>query len=545
MPVQSPVNVHNLQFELLKHPDYQFVDYLVNGFKFGFDTKVQFPKTGLLTKECKNLMSARRNETVVDNLLQTEVQKGFMAGPFTVLPFKNYRVSPLGVAQGKYSKKYRLIVDLSAPHDDCDHSSINSLIDKEECSLSYVSIDDAIRRIIYCGPGSSLCKTDISDAFKLIPIKPEQYHLFCVKWRDHYFYCNRLAFGCRSSPVIFDTFSQAICWIASNNYGIEYILHMLDDFLTIDSPKVNAQATMQALLQLFEHLNVPLSEHKTIGPSTMVEYLGIILDTVAMQARLPMDKVDRITTLLKTFQGRKSCTKRELLQLLGHLNFAFRVILPGRSFVSYLLKLAASAKKLHHYVHLDYCCQEDIKMWLTFLEQWNGVSLFHQSQITNAHDMELFTDASSTIGFGGYYQGHWFSDTWPSDLPCSNDTEISMAFRELYPIVVAAILWGSSWSTKRIMFYCDNMSTVQIIRKGRSKIINIMQLMRRLTWLAAQYNFTVYCEHVPGINNVIADSLSRFQWDRFRQLAPMADLEPHVCPALSQVLWSSEKGPDN
>jgi hypothetical protein len=60
--------------------------------------------------------------------------------------FDNYRVSPIGVAEGKYSKKKRLILDLSAPNNDTD-LSINDLIDKAQCSMSYVEIDDAIQII--------------------------------------------------------------------------------------------------------------------------------------------------------------------------------------------------------------------------------------------------------------------------------------------------------------------------------------------------------------------------------------------------------------
>lgn len=222
-----------------------------------------------------------------------------------------------------------------------------------------------------------MCKTDISDAFKLVPILPSQYHLFCVKWRNSYYFYTRLAFGCRSSPKIFDQFSQAICWIAKNNYEIECILHLLDDFLTIDRPDYPAERTMAILTLIFKRLNVPLAKNKTMGPNTVMEYLGIILDSNLMQARLPMDKVLRIREMLDSFYVKKSCTKRELLQLLGHLNFASRVIIPGRSFVSYLLRLASSVRELHHYVHLNSECREDLYMWKLFLEQWNGISFFY------------------------------------------------------------------------------------------------------------------------------------------------------------------------
>lgn len=473
----------------------------------------------------------------VDELLSKEVEKGFLAGPYEAPPFESYRVSPLGIAEHKYSKKKRLIVDLSAPHNNETHPSINELIDKQECSLSYVKIDDAIQIIVQCGQGALMCKTDISDAFKLIPILPSQYHLFCVKWRNSYYYYTRLSFGCRSSPKIFDQFSQAICWIAQNNYNIESILHLLDDFLTIDKPDFHADRTMALLTMIFKKLNVPIAQHKTTGPDTVVEYLGIILDSMNMQARLPPDKVLRIREMLETFCVKQSCTKRELLQLLGHLNFASRVIVPGRSFVSYLLRLASSVRELHHHIHLTAECREDIRMWKLFLDQWNGISFFYDIERTPANSMHLYTDASSTLGFGGFFKGHWFCDSWPEKLPSEPDKDISMALRELYPIVVAAILWGKYWSSKRILFYCDNAATVNIIQKGRSKVLSIMQLMRRLTWCSAKYNFCIYSEFLPGKTNVIADALSRFQMNKFRRLAPQADRLPHSCPPMKDVLW--------
>lgn len=104
------------------------------------------------------------------------------------------------------------------------------------------------------------------------------------------------------------------------------MLHLLDDFLAIDSPEADADRTMAVLTLVFNKLGIPLSLNKTVGPVTELEYLGIILDSTKMEARLPMDKVDCIRNVLTSFLNRKSCTKQELLSLLGHLNFASRVI---------------------------------------------------------------------------------------------------------------------------------------------------------------------------------------------------------------------------
>ena len=222
------INIDRLEEDLTDHPDRVFVATLVSGLMEGFDTGLQvLPSESM---ECRNLRSAQAEAEFVTEALLLEVEKGYVIGPYATPPFPVYRVSPLGVAIGKYSGKKRLIIDLSAPHDNPRHKSLNELINKDNYSLSYVRIDDAIQAITRYGRDAGLCKCDIVDAFKLCPIKPELWHLYGVKWQgEYYFYC-RLAFGSRSSPKLFDYLSQAVCWIAHHKYGIECIFHLLDDF---------------------------------------------------------------------------------------------------------------------------------------------------------------------------------------------------------------------------------------------------------------------------------------------------------------------------
>ena len=208
----SRINISKLQKFLAEHPDKNFVSYLIHGLKHGFHTDFKVLPTKPL--ECKNLLSARSQPQVTSKLIQDEVNKGFLAGPYSIMPFEIFRVNPIGVAECKYSKKKRLIVDLSAPHNDPKNVSLNDLIDKSEFSLQYVAIDQAIKLVKRNGKGSWLCKTDISDAFKLLPIHPSLWPFHAIKWDNQYYFYTRLVFGSRSSPKIFDHLSQAICWIA-------------------------------------------------------------------------------------------------------------------------------------------------------------------------------------------------------------------------------------------------------------------------------------------------------------------------------------------
>ena len=157
-------------------------------------------------------------------------------------------------------------------------------------------------------------------------------------------------------------------------------------------------------------------------------------------------------------------------------------------------------------------------------------------QYTSSHSR---TDAASTIGFGGFFQGLWFSEVWPPTLQTVTQTvNHSMAFLELYPIVVASILWGKYWEGRKIQLNCDNQGTVDILNKGRSKELSIMKLMRRLTYCALINNFSFCGMYISGQSNIIGDSLSRLQMQRFREAVPNAERYQTVCPPPSEVLWT-------
>lgn len=148
----SHINVAYLQACLTSHPSSSLcMSFWWRVFHTGF---INLPSG---TFEYANLRSAAADTEAVDALLQSELDKGFVIGPFCIPPFWFWRVSPLGLVKGKFSNKLRLIYDLSAPH--CSMvPSLNSLIPSEEFSLKYASVDQAIQQIIRVGEGVWLSK---------------------------------------------------------------------------------------------------------------------------------------------------------------------------------------------------------------------------------------------------------------------------------------------------------------------------------------------------------------------------------------------------
>ena len=78
--------------------------------------------------------------------------------------------------------------------------------------------------------------------------------------------------------------------------------------------------------------------------------------------------------------------------------------------------------------------------------------------------------------------------------------------KELLPIVIAAAIWGPDWVGKAVLCQCDNEAVVYIINTGTSKDPYVMGLMRCIT---ARFDLLLRATHIAGIDNSLADALSR------------------------------------
>ncbi|KAL9986312.1 hypothetical protein ACROYT_G000446 [Oculina patagonica] len=334
-PLPTPINVKRLQETLTNHPDQEFVSQLCNNLRYGADVGFTGRRVARFSR---NLPTALSQPNIVSENLSREVALGRVAGPFPTPPLPNFQVSPIGLVPKKHSTKFRTIFHLSFPKS--GETSINSSIPKEDFSLQYITIDNAIQGILSLGQGCFLAKTDFESAFRLIPLRPSDYELFGMYWEGSYYYDKVLPFGLRSAPYLFNLLSNAIEWILLNHCLVSFVCHILDDFLIIEpasfSPPLNllCQQSLNSMLLTFSNLGIPIAANKTEGPSTTLEFMGIILDTVRMEARLPADKVERIQASLVLFQTKRTCTLKELQSLIGTLNFACRVIPQGDPFYS-------------------------------------------------------------------------------------------------------------------------------------------------------------------------------------------------------------------
>eukprot|EP00731_Ephydatia_muelleri_P036952 Em0362g2a len=138
----TPLRRLAFERELKGHPDKAWVSWLLNGIDNGVSTATMHPE-------------------IVDAELLKEVELGRILGPFSQRPLEHLRTSDLG-AVPKKNGKWRVILHLSAP----EGRSINDFIAKEEFSIHYSTIDDAVALLSRFSKGARMAKVDLKSAFR-------------------------------------------------------------------------------------------------------------------------------------------------------------------------------------------------------------------------------------------------------------------------------------------------------------------------------------------------------------------------------------------
>ena len=128
-----------------------------------------------------------------------------------------------------------------------------------------------------------------------------------------YFFDTVLPFELRSAPYLFDQFSYMFEWIIKNKLGIPNVIHILDDFFFVT--RSDCLTALCKILCLFIELNIPVG--KTFAPTTSLEFMGILLDSTRMEARLPLDKLTHVKQAVQQLLHHKSATLKELQSLIA------------------------------------------------------------------------------------------------------------------------------------------------------------------------------------------------------------------------------------
>ena len=434
--------------------------------------------------------------------------------------------------------KTRLIFHLSYPKG--TDESVNAGIPYEYCKVSYPDFQDAVLMCIEAGKSCAIAKSDMSMAFRNVPLMKKFWRFLCLKAQHpatgkwYYFFDKCLPFGSSISCKIFQDISNAIAHIIKYKTGKKN-LNYLDDYFFVHLLKALCDSQVEQFLWVCNEINFPVSLEKTVWGTTILIFLGLLIDTVEQVIRIPKEKIekamDMIDYCLQKTGGK--VTVLEIQKLCGTLNFLCKCIVPGRVFLHRLYNLTSTKDhvplKQHYHIRLTKENRQDLMVWKRFLSHPTVFCRpFLDMSMTMAEDIDMFSDASGKIGFGAYCGNNWSFGFWSQDF--LNSEKPSIDYLELYGLTVGVLLWIKKFKHRSVCLYCDNESVKSMVNKTTGTCKNSMMLLRLIVLECLVHNVKISVQFVRSEHNGKADAISRGQWGRFRKLGPSMNRKPEEVP---------------
>ena len=281
-------------------------------------------------------------------------------------------------------------------------------------------------------------------------------------------------------------------------------MHYLDDYILFAPTHELCQRYSKLFIQICDFLHIPLAPHKITKPATDTTFLGITIDTVLAQARLPLPKIRQYAADIKYLNTLPELTVKGIQSILGKLNFATAVV-PGRVFLRRIIELLPKSSTWKGPIKISSEARLDFNMWVLFLESYNGVTFFRMLKQLDSRSLNFQADASK-MGFGATYGTSWVQAKYPPSWQ-----KLNIAVLEFFPIFVLVSLFADKIQNSVVIFHSDNEAVCYIIRRLTSKDCFIQYFLRKLLMLLIRYNVDLRAQHVPGIKNTLCDAISRFQ----------------------------------
>ena len=277
--------------------------------------------------------------------------------------------------------------------------------------VKYPNFDEAVKICLLAGKNCKMAKSDMSRAFRNVPLRKDQWvllvmkaeHPITKKW--YYFVDKCLPFGSSIICAIFQRVSNAEAHVVKYRTKKD-LINYLDDYFFAALLKACCDNQVLVFLQVCSEINFPVAEEKTVWGSTLMTFLGMLLDSENQLLCIPVDKVSRARDLIRFFLNKRNgkATVLQFQKLCGFLNFLCRCIVPGRIFTRRLYSATAGwtrQLKPRHHVKITGEHRMDLEIWMNFLSYPLVFSRsFMSFQVLPVDVIDMYSDASRNFNLG-------------------------------------------------------------------------------------------------------------------------------------------------
>ena len=243
-------------------------------------------------------------------------------------------------------------------------------------------------------------------------------------------------------------------------------------------------------------------------PSQIMEYIGLVVDSVRLSFSLPAEKVTTVMNICTTALAADRVSLRELASILGNFTWAIPTVPYAQAHYRrmqrfYISEARRAGGNLDVVRQLPRAARLDLQWWVDNLLKVNGRLFFPK-----VADIEIYSDASLS-GWGASCNEVTTRGPWTS-------SDASRHINELYLLGAFFALQAFVGSSRDIAvrLFLDNTTAICYINKsGGTRSKRLSDLANRFSLFCEERKLSVEAVHLPGVLNVVADKESRTSVD--------------------------------
>jgi hypothetical protein len=283
---------------------------------------------------------------------------------------------------------------------------------------------------------------------------------------------------------------------------------------------------------------VNMTKHKAEGKlEERKVILGWLIDSRRFRVFLTPEKTKEWVHDLDHCIDTGHCTRSTLETIIGRLNHTSSIVHLGRYFLTRLRYRLSKHIHRHknHNIKLAPWDIDDIALWTVFIYHLKNTGISINNICITKPTVTTYSDACE-FGLGGYTsQGY----AWRYLLPPNMRGKASINFLEFLAAIITIEL-TLTYDTHNnhnthIMAFTDNSSALGWMYHSTFNPVKDKghdQLARYLAFLLFKQEATLHSEHIPGDNNIIADSLSRDFHLSHTDLTSLLSTHPSTSPQI-------------
>ena len=521
--IVSPIKVDRFEELLSTHPNQAFVQSVCTSFREGFWpwAKTQGEEYPVTWDYSNRPPKTEREADFLRNQRDIELAENRYSEGFGTDLLPGMYSTPVHAVPKPRSQKLRLVNDHSA-----GTYSLNSMIARGDVvGAKMDSISDLIGALLRYRkkhPKTTLIlfKSDVSAAYRRLPLHPlwQVKQIVTIDGVRHVDRCT--CFGGRGSCRDYTAFMGLVLWIAIFVKLLADLFGYIDDNFSFDEEgnvtwydpyQCYFPAKQTGLLKLWDEIGLPHDKSKQ-EYAPVLRIIGFMVDPNLM--RVSMDEEDR-TRLVKqvldfsaTAPGGTRRTLREFQQLAGWINWSFNVFPLLKPALSNIYAKMGGKTESHAKVFVSKAVVQDLEWFIFHVRGSDGVYLFEDVDWdVRCADVTAYSDACmSGLGFFFERSQEGFQCKVPQDPPKGT----IFYFEALAVVSVVEAATQLPTIPSRLLIFSDSSNTVDIFHSLRS-LPPYNGLLKYTVSLLIKHNISLRVVHIPGVDNIIADSLSRFE----------------------------------